>query len=202
MPDSEISLEQAAAITAFVDIQAPPPNGLPTAHFVFGTNQLAPVMDLVTERHKRGLAPLIIVTGGVNRHTGIIEGHAFHRALTENGIPDKAIRVEDTSANTWQNVENAAPFIHAALANGLKITAISKWFHRRTVHALKTHALDLGSFYALGWEPNYHGQRVTRTNWLTIPDGKRRVLREWEEINRRLTTHDITPTDLIDGIWQ
>ncbi|WP_106399855.1 YdcF family protein [Actinocorallia populi] len=202
MSDREISAEQAAAITAFVDIQAPPPDDLPTAHFIFGTNQLMPVTVLVTERHKRGLAPLIIVTGGVNRHTGIIEGREFHRVLTENGVPDEDIRVEDASANTWQNVENAAPFIHEALAAGLKITAVSKWFHRRTVHALKIQTPGLGGFYALGWEPEYHGQPVTRTNWLTIPDGKRRVIREWEEINRRLAAHDIVPSDLVDGTWQ
>ena len=109
MSDSEISPEQAAAITAFVDIHAPPPDDLPTAHFIFGTNQLAPVTTLVTERYRRGLVPLVIVTGGMNRHTGIVEGRAFHQALTENGVPDEVIRVEDTSANTWQNVENAAP---------------------------------------------------------------------------------------------
>jgi hypothetical protein len=201
MPDREIPAEQAAAITAFVDIHAPPPDGLPTAHFVFGTNQLALVTALITERYKRGLAPLIIVTGGVNRHTGIIEGREFYRALTANCVPDKAIRVEDTSANTWQNVENATPFIREALAAGLKITAVSKWFHRRTVHALKTHTPDLGEFHALGWEPEYHGQPVTRTNWLTIPDGKRRILREWKEINRRLTDQDIISTDLCGGSW-
>lgn len=202
MLDSEISAEQAATITAFVDIQAPPPDDLPTAHFIFGTNQLAPVTALVAERHKRGLAPLIITAGGVNRHTGIIEGREFRRALTENGVPDEAIRVEDTSVNTWQNVENAAPFIREALDSGLKITAVSKWFHRRTIHALKTHTAGLSGFYALGWEPEYHGKLVTRTNWPTIQDGKRRVIREWEEINRRLATQDIIPTNLIGGIWQ
>lgn len=202
MTDNELSVEQTDDITAFVDVQAPPPEDLPTAHFIFGTNRIAPVTALITERHERGLAPLIIVTGGVNRHTGIVEGREFHRALTENGVPDEAIRVEETSANTWQNVENAAPFIREALAAGLKITSVSKWFHRRTVHALKTHVPDLGGFYALAWEPEYQGRPVTRANWPTIPEGKRRVLREWQEINHRLTTHDIIPTDLIGGTWQ
>jgi hypothetical protein len=202
MIDSEITVEQAGTISAFVDIQAPPPDDLPTAHFIFGTNQLTPVTALVADRYKRGLAPLIIVTGGINRHTGIIEGHEFHRALTDLGIPDKAIRVEDTSANTWQNVEYAAPFVQEALNAGLKITAISKWFHRRTIHALKTHAPGLGTFYSIGWEPVYHGEPVTRDNWLAIPDGKRRVIREWEEVNHRLSAGEIIPINLVDGAWE
>src|SRR5437868_4046110 len=153
MIESELSADRIAEITAFVDIQAPPPEGLPTAHFIFGTNQLGRVTDLVAARYQRGLAPLIIVTGGVNRHTGIIEGREFFGALTEKGVPAAAIRVEETSANTWQNVEYAAAHIHEALSLGLKVTAISKWYHRRTVHALKTHAPGIGDFHALGWEP-------------------------------------------------
>src|SRR4051812_7247573 len=115
MIDSDITPEQAVTITAYVDIQAPPPDDLPTAHFVFGTNQLDVVVPLLTDRYHRGLAPLIIVTGGVNRHTQIIEGPEFHRALTTNSVPTEAIRVESTSANTWQNVEYSTHHILEAL---------------------------------------------------------------------------------------
>jgi len=202
MIDSELSADRIAEITAFVDIQAPPLDGLPTAHFIFGTNQLGPVTDLVANRYERGLAPLIIVTGGVNRHTGIVEGREFFRALTEKGVPTEVIRVEDTSANTWQNVEYAAAHIHEALNLGLKITAISKWFHRRAVHALKTYAPDIGDFHALGWEPEYEGRAVTRRNWTAIPDGRRRIIREWEEVTRRLAEGEIVALDRGSETWQ
>jgi uncharacterized SAM-binding protein YcdF (DUF218 family) len=50
-----------------------------------------------------------IATGGVNWHNGIIEGREFARQLTEAGVPSKAIRVEDQSTATWQNVELSLP---------------------------------------------------------------------------------------------
>src|SRR5712692_5258708 len=106
MAGQEISAEQIRAITAFVDIESPPQDERPTAHIIFGTNQAKPA-ELVSERYHRGLAPMIIATGGVNRHNGIIEGREFHRLLAERGVPDTAVRVEDQSANTWQNVEFA-----------------------------------------------------------------------------------------------
>jgi hypothetical protein len=66
MPGSGIPAGRAAEITAFVEIEAPPPPGHPAAHLIFGTNQAEPAV-LAADRHHDGLAPLIIATGGVNR---------------------------------------------------------------------------------------------------------------------------------------
>lgn len=197
----ELSAEQITAITAFVDIQAPPPGDLPTAHVIFGTNQATPA-ELVAERYHAGLAPLVIVTGGVNRHNGIIEGREFYRLLTERGVPAAAIRCEDQSVNTWQNVELARPFLREALQDGLALTAVSKWYHRRTVHVLKTLLPEIGAFYALSWEPIYAGTSVTRQSWPNVPDGRRRVVREWQEIPRRIAEGDFAPAEIIDGVWR
>lgn len=83
----KLGTEQTAAITAFVDIDAPPPASEPTAHVIFGTNQIQPV-EIVADRHKRGLAPLIIATGGVNRHDG---RHFFASLLIADGLSVKAV---------------------------------------------------------------------------------------------------------------
>jgi hypothetical protein len=195
-----MSAGQAMTITAFVDIQAPPPSGLPTAHVIFGTNQFKPA-GLAVERYHRGLAPLIIVTGGVNRHSGIVEGQEFRRFLAGRGVPDEAIRVEDKSASTWQNVEFALPHLSEALESGLALTAISKWYHRRAVHSLKTLVPGIGSFYALAWEPVYEGRLVTRTDWPLIPGGSRRVVREWEEVTRRVADGSFKDAHLANGAW-
>ena len=197
-----LTADEIKTITEFVDIEAPPPDGQPTAHMIFGTNQFEPVLDLVVERYRRGLAPLIIATGGINRHNGVVEGREFHQRLIEQGVPEAAIRYEDQSADTRQNVENAIPFIREALAAGLAITAISKWFHRRTIHALKTLVPDIGAFYGLPWEPIYAGRPVTRTDWPDIPDGKRRVVRERVEVTRRVNDGSFAAVQLVDGAWR
>jgi hypothetical protein len=97
----ELTSQQAAEITAHVDIDAPPPDGQPVALVLFGTNQAAPA-QIAAVRYHRGEAPRIIATGGVNRHTSIIEGHEFARQLQDAGVPPDAIRVEDQSADTLQ----------------------------------------------------------------------------------------------------
>lgn len=197
-----LTADEITATTEFVDIEAPPPEDQPTALVIFGTNQFDPVLDVVLDRHGRGLAPLIIATGGVNRHTGVIEGREFHQRLIARGVPDHEIRYEDRSANTLQNVEFALPYIREALTSGLALTAISKWYHRRTIHALKTQIPSLGAFHALSWEPVYAGQPITRTSWPAIPDGKRRVVREREEITRRVRDGSFADAHRVNGAWQ
>jgi uncharacterized SAM-binding protein YcdF (DUF218 family) len=200
MTASAIPAERVAEITGFVDIEAPPPPGQPAAHLIFGTNQAEPAV-IAADRYHRGLAPLIIATGGVNRHNHINEAREFHRILTASGVPDSAIRIEDKSANTWQNVEFALPFLREALDAGLTITAIAKWYHRRTVHMLKTQVPEIGRFHVITWEPVYDGKPVTRASWPGIPDGSRRVVREREEVSRRVADGSLAPASITSGAW-
>jgi uncharacterized SAM-binding protein YcdF (DUF218 family) len=158
-------------------------------------------VEIVTERYRQGLVPLVIVTGGVNRHNGIIEGQVFHRLLSERGVPTDIIRCEDRSANTRQNVEFALPHLREALESGHSITVVCKWFHRRAIHCLGTLLPDVGPVHAITFEPIYSGVPITRENWPTHPDGRRRVLREWQEVSRRVSDHSFAPLTKVDGAW-
>lgn len=200
MTGDELTPEQVRAITAAVDIEAAPPENEPAALVLFGTNQAAPVR-IAAESYHRGAAPLIIATGGVNRHNGIVEGPEFARQLTEAGVPASAIRVEDTSANTWQNVELSLPYLREALDAGLPLVAVSKWYHLRTVYCLRTLLPEAAPFYAVSWEPLYAGTLVTRENWPGIPDGRRRVLRESREVPRRVAEGSYLQAEKKDGRW-
>ncbi|MEU9334970.1 YdcF family protein [Streptomyces sp. NPDC048290] len=201
MSGDELNLGEVSEITDFVDIEAPPPENEPTALFLFGTNQVNPV-EIAARRFRQGLAPLIIVTGGVNRHDGIVEGQVFRQQLMERGVPDSVIRCEDRAANTWENVEFTLPDLQEARESGLKVTAVSKWFHRRTLHCLATLAPELGEIYAVSWEPIYGGRLANRADWPFIPDGKRRVVREWVEVSRRVAEGSFKSIERIDGAWQ
>jgi len=201
MTNHDMSTEQIRAVTAFVDIEAPPPDECPTAHIIFGTNQVKPA-EIVAERYHRAVAPLVIATGGVNRHNGIIEGREFHRLLVERGVPDAVIRTEDQSADTWQNVEFSLSFLGEALGAGFPVTAVCKWYHRRAVHTLKTLVSDIGAFHVITWEPVYGGRPVTRSDWPLTPDGRRRVVREWEEIRHRVSEGSFKDANLVDGAWR
>jgi len=200
MSDDELSPGQISTITAYVDIEAPPPDK-PTAHVIFGCNQAQPA-TIVAERYHRGMAPLVIATGGVNRHNGIVEGRMFRRLLTESAVPDSSVRVEDQSANTWQNVELSLPFLREALALGLPLTAVSKWYHRRAIHVLRALLPEAEFFYAISWEPVYAGVLVTRDEWPQVPDGRRRVIREWQEVRRRVDDGSYRQAAIVAGVWR
>lgn len=152
----------AARITAYLDAEAPPSE--PTAHIVFGTNQPIPA-ELVARRHHDGLAPLVILTGGVNRHTGVVESVEHRRVLVELGVDPAAIRHEITSLTTRANVEHAMPFLREALESGLGLTAVCKWYHRRALHLLRAFLPDVPGFHAVTWEPIYDDVALTRSNW-------------------------------------
>jgi uncharacterized SAM-binding protein YcdF (DUF218 family) len=201
MNGDDLTPEQVKDFTDRADIDAPPPGGEPTALVVFGTNQAAPAA-IAAARYHRGLAPLIIVTGGVNRHNGIVEGRELARLLAAADVPARAIRVEDQSADTWQNVELSLPYLREALGTGLRLTAVSKWYHLRAVYCLRTLLPGAAPLYAIGYEPLYAGVPVTRENWPGIPDGYRRVIREATEVARRVEDGSYRAAQRIDGAWR
>ena len=201
MTDDELTPQRVATLTAAVDIEASPPDGEPVALVLFGTNQAAPA-QIAAARYHAGAAPLVIATGGVNRHNGIVEGREFARQLTGAGVPGDAIRVEDQSKDTWQNVELSLPHLREALALGLRLAVVSKWYHLRTVYCLATLLPEAAPFYAISWEPVYAGTLVTRASWPGIPDGRRRVLRESQEVPRRVAEGTYRAARKADGAWQ
>jgi hypothetical protein len=196
----EISAEEAARITTYLDIEASPPG--PSAHIVFGTNQPTPA-ELVAQRYHQGLAPFIVLTGGVNRHTGILEAVTHRNILFERGVPEAVIRYEDGSTTTQGNVEQALPFLREALQAGLPLTAVAKWYHRRALQQLCALLPEAACFYAVTWEPVYDGVLVTRSDWwCTTLVAAQRVLKEWRVIPERLAAGQLKEVELIDGAWR
>ena len=67
----------------------------------------------------------------------------------------------------------------------------------RTLGALST----ASPFHAISWEPVYAGTLVTRASWPKIPDGRRRVLRESQEVPRRVAEGTYRTARKADGAW-
>src|SRR6202043_2129636 len=101
---------------------------------------------------------------------GLRGGRWPPRQLTEAGIPASAVRVEDQSKDTWQNVELSLPYLREALAMGLPLVAVSKWYHLRAVYCLRTQLPEAAPMYAIGWEPVSARMLVPRDNWPSSPD--------------------------------
>ncbi|HZR53622.1 MAG TPA: YdcF family protein [Streptosporangiaceae bacterium] len=202
MNDGALTAADIRQLTEAADISAPPPDGVPVALVLFGTNKQDQPVRIAAERYHAGAAPLIIATGGINRHDGSTEGREFARRLADAGIPADVVRVEDQSKDTWQNVELSLPYLREALDVGLPLTAVSKWHHLRTVYCLRTLLPQAVPLYAIGWEPVYGGQPVTRETWPRVPDGRRRVVREVTEVARRVAEGSYLPAVKEDGAWR
>lgn len=200
MNDEGLTAAQIATIAAAVDIEAAPPGDEPVALLLFGTNQGAPAR-IAAERYHAGTAPLMIATGGVNRHNGVIEGSEFARQLRAADVPATAIRIEDESKDTWQNVERSLPYLREALSMGLRLAVVSKWYHLRTVYCLRTLLPEAAPFFAISWEPVYAGTLITRDSWPRVPDGRRRVVRESEEVPRRVADGSYGAAVKANGVW-
>jgi hypothetical protein len=68
--------------------------------------------------------------------------------------------------------------------------------------ALRTRVPEAGPLYAISWEPVYAGTLITRESWPKIPDGKRRVVREWREASRRIVDGSYLAAEKRDGAWR
>lgn len=195
-----ISAEEAARITAYLDVEAPPP--APSTHIIFGTNQARPA-ELVTERYHQGLVSFVILTGGINRHTGVLESIEHRNILLKHGTPEALMRHEASSTTTQGNVERALPFLREALHSGFVLTAVCKWYHRRAIQQLRTLLPEAPFFHAVTWEPVYDNLPVTRSDWwLRSPVATRRILKEWHIIPELLAAGSLQEIELIDGAWR
>jgi vancomycin permeability regulator SanA len=180
----ELTPEEIAKITSYVDATTPLPEQADLL-FVFGTRLLNPA-QIAVELYLQQRAPLIVLTGGVNRYTGVNEANVYYELLIEAGIPAEKIIVENSSTNTLENVTFALPLIEQKLPlhSTHSVLAICKWMHsRRALMTLKRHFPPGIRYYAYTYEP----ENITRENWYLSPRAESaNVLKNWEQIPQYL----------------
>lgn len=82
------------------------------------------------------------------------------------------------------------------------VSAPRTWYHLRTVHILKTLLPEAVPFFAIGYDPIYAGEPVTRASWPGMPDGRRRVVREADEAARRIVDGSLHEAIRAEGAWR
>jgi uncharacterized SAM-binding protein YcdF (DUF218 family) len=179
-----LSPSEVQKITRYLDAATPLPAAADLI-FVPGTRLPTPAL-IAADLFRRRIAPIIVLTGGDNRHTGENEARAHVALLREQGIALDSMIMEDRSTNTLENVTFALPLIaeQIALEALTSIVIVAKWMHsRRVLMTLKRHMPAQVRYYAHTYDP----EGVTRENWHLHPrEESANVMKNWERIPQYL----------------
>ena len=96
-------------------------------------------LDHAADLYKRGLAPLIVVTGGKQAGDRFTEAEASANYLGDHGVPGEAIERETTSTNSYDELAAAARFLRQRGIND--VVLVSDPFHAYRINAI---AHDVG----------------------------------------------------------
>lgn len=130
--------------------------------FVFGTRLPTPAR-IAADLYNRGLAPLVVVTGGgVRQPDGLVEAHAHRDLLIAAEVPAEAILVEDRSTHTGENVSFALDLLAQAGSFPVTVIAVVKRHHRRAVVTLAHASPSIERIFAVDHDAPFDDARVAR----------------------------------------
>jgi uncharacterized SAM-binding protein YcdF (DUF218 family) len=95
---------------------------------------LAARLDHAAQLYRRGLAPLIVVTGGRQEGDRFTEAGAGARYLESLGVPGSAIERETTSTHSWESLAAAARFLRAD--DITRVILVSDPYHSYRIEAI------------------------------------------------------------------
>ncbi len=89
--------------------------------------------------YRAGIAPVIVVSGGVTRD-GIDEPAVMRHWLLQRGVPDSAVVMDAGGRNTWETARFVSAWLRAR--GGTRVVAVSQYFHlTRTRLALQRYGV-------------------------------------------------------------
>lgn len=112
--------DEARPVDAIIVLGAAQYNGQPTDVF---ESRLQHGLDL----YNRGLAPVIIVTGGKQDGDAYTEADTGRQWLVNRGVPEGAILMENQGRDTWENIRGA--YDAAEGRNVRSVLLVSDGFH-------------------------------------------------------------------------
>lgn len=104
-------------------------------------------LDHAVALWRRGLAPRVILTGGVGRGDTTSEAAVSRRYVMRQGVPDTAILMENVGRTTTESLQGVAALmesgrVHSAGGAGREVILVSDPFHMLRLAILARH-LDL-----------------------------------------------------------
>lgn len=152
--------------------------------FVFGTKSQIPI-PLIAELLGRRRVERVLLTGGMNRSTKLVEATTHQEELLKMGISKDRIITETRSKNTLENVSFGLDKLWSLFRYHEinRVLAVTKWYHsRRALMTLKAQLPKHIELVNLSYEPD----NCTRTNWMESAESEQLVLKEWTTIPKYL----------------
>jgi uncharacterized SAM-binding protein YcdF (DUF218 family) len=95
-------------------------------------------LDHAAALYQRGLAPLVLVTGGVGTHDTVSESEVGRRYLVKAGLPDGAVIALAAGASTSASVAGVARWFRDR--DSRRVLLVSDGFHMLRLQILATRA--------------------------------------------------------------
>ena len=96
-------------------------------------------LDHAADLWHKGIAPVVVVTGGKAEGDRFTESQAGANYLHTKGVPDEAILREATGRSSWESLSSAARFLRQ---RGIRdVVLVSDPFHAARIHGI---AAELG----------------------------------------------------------
>lgn len=101
---------------------------------------LARRLDVAVAYHRRNPRALIVVSGGQGANEQIPEALAMRRYLTERGVPEELILMEDRSTDTSENFAFSKAMLEERLGRDFRTVVVTTDFHAFRAEILARHA--------------------------------------------------------------
>ena len=120
--------DDTSAASAIVVMGAAQWNGVPSP-------VLRGRLDHAADLYERGVAPVIIVTGGKQAGDRVTQGYSGYEYLRSKGVPDQAIKVEVDGTNSFEELSASSVIVRqGGLGNRILIVT-------DPYHALRTESI-------------------------------------------------------------
>ena len=124
--------DQARPVDAIIVMGAAQYDGTPSP-------QLQARLDHVVDLYERGIAPIVVVTGGKQAGDRFTEAEASAAYLTDHGVPETSILREDQGHSSWASLSTVAEMLERI--NAQRVILVSDPYHSLRIRLM---AEDLG----------------------------------------------------------
>lgn len=160
--------------------------------FVFGGSHSV-LWESAAKLYHQGYAKKIIVTGGLKpialkhkswQYGDRTEADVISQKLVENGVPKKAIIIEDKAVNSYENVIFVKELFDFSKISSLMMVCKSYAAGRqfRTLKKNLSENVTIQIYQFDSCRPGNGSQVITKDNWFKFSDGRSLVLGEYLKI--------------------